>query len=92
MNLKKRQRKRRYTNKERFDVKRKKLGIPADASPVLLSHRRGQYAAALAAKAPCEPRIVQRRKRLEEKAAAKQRQDEIRKSITERLGLSAAAA
>lgn len=46
----------------RHDLKRRKAGIPPDAKPVLLSHRRREQAAAVEAKRPHEPRSVQRAK------------------------------
>lgn len=56
----------------------------------LNANRRAAHAAAIEAKQPREPRLVQREKRLAAKAAEKERMAVARKSLAARLGLAAA--
>jgi len=86
----KRARKRRYVVSPRNDLWRQAHGIPAEVGPVLLNHRRKETAAAREAKRPMPPRWLQRKRRLEAKAAEKERAEKARKSISARLGLNAA--
>jgi hypothetical protein len=57
----------------RHDLKRRKLGIPADPGPALARHRRARYEQDLEAKRPCAPRSVQRAARLAVLEAKRQR-------------------